>query len=346
MRSLALLCVFGCAATATDPHAPHAPHARAGELASRFAARRVVMGFVVGTIAPDGTERIRGYGRVATNTKERPGPDTVFEVGSLSKVFTGVLLAGMARDGLVRLDQPVADLLPGRVRVPRAITLVHLSTHASGLPYMPGNFAPADRSRPYADYSVERLYAFLDRYRPPRPPGEAYEYSNLGAGLLGHALARRAGTAYGELLAARVTGPLGMEATTVRRPAVVAQGHDVDRRPVPGWEVPTLIGALGAYSTAGDMMRFARANLGDDPVLAAARRVRYRREGRTVCLGWHVAADDSRWHHGETGGFRAYLAVHAERGAGVVVLANTNHEAVELLGGRIMAALLGDEDGE
>src|SRR3989442_9269459 len=160
--------------------------------------------------------------------------DNVFEIGSITKTFTASLLADMVARGEVKLDDPVANYLPRAVRMPvrvRPITLLDLATQSSGLPRLPDNFAPRDSSNPYADYSVQQLYEFLSRYQLPRDPGASYEYSNLGVGLLGHALALRAGMSYEQLVTRRILSPLGMRETAITlTPAMrarLAPGHDV-----------------------------------------------------------------------------------------------------------------------
>ena len=157
------------------------------------------VGIVVGVIGPEG-RRVIAYGQLEKSDPRPLSGDTVFEIGSMTKVFTSLLLAGMVQRGEVALDDPVAKYLPAKVKMPerngRQITLVDLSTHTSGLPRLPTNMKPADPNNPYADYTVEQLYQFLSRYQLTRDIGSQYEYSNLGGGLLGHVLALRAGMSY------------------------------------------------------------------------------------------------------------------------------------------------------
>src|SRR5512132_4333622 len=140
-------------------------------------------------------------------------------MGSATKVFTSLLLADSVRRGEVALSDPASKYLPPDVKIPerggRQITLQDLATHTSGLPRLPSNLAAKDASNPYADYTVAQLYAFLSAYQLTRDIGSKYEYSNLGAGLLGHLLARRAGVDYETLVRTRITGPLGMNSTVV-----------------------------------------------------------------------------------------------------------------------------------
>jgi D-alanyl-D-alanine-carboxypeptidase/D-alanyl-D-alanine-endopeptidase len=297
-------------------------------------ANSIVVGLLEG-----GATRVIAYG--APDPARRP-PDarTVFEIGSVTKVFTTSLLADMARRGEVRLDQPVAELLPKGVRVPaqdgRAITLLDLATQRSGLPRVPDNM-PTGGDNPYAAYTVDSLYAFLTRYTLPRAPGARYEYSNLGMGLLGHALARRAGRTYEAILVERVLGPLGLRDTRITLDADLRQrltpGHDLAGKVVPNWDLPALAGAGALRSTASDMLRFVAANLDSTgtPVSAALWETHRRRNdttipGTDIGLAWHIIhrpQGDLLMHNGGTGGYHAFVAFDPARRVGVVVLANS-----------------------
>ena len=286
-------------------------------------------GIVVGLLDADGGRRVVAVG---------VGADRVFEIGSITKVFTGSLLAQMAADGSVRLDDPVAKFLPASVRVParngREITLVDLATQSSGLPRLPGNMAPRDQANPYADYTVAQMYAFLSGYELPRDPGETYEYSNLGVGLLGHALALKAGMTYEELVRRRILAPLGLRETAITlSPALrarVAPGHDNEGKVVPGWDLPTLAGAGALRSTVGDMLMFLAANLDSTSVFRQAHQSRHAagNASMTIGLGWHILARPGgnviTWHNGGTGGYRSFAGFDATRKIGVVVLTNAS----------------------
>ncbi|MGC1520781.1 MAG: serine hydrolase, partial [Steroidobacteraceae bacterium] len=162
---------------------------------------------MVGVIDAKG-RRIVAYGSLEKADKRPLDGDTVFEIGSITKVFTSLLLADMVQRGEVKLDDPIAKYLPASAKVPErnghSITLVDLATHTSALPRMPANFRPKDPANPYADYTDEQLYAFLSSYELIRDVGAKYEYSNLGFGLLGQGLAHRAGTDYETLVETRI----------------------------------------------------------------------------------------------------------------------------------------------
>jgi CubicO group peptidase (beta-lactamase class C family) len=297
-------------------------------------------GIVVGLLESDGSRRIVSYGSSGPNGLPLDG-HSVFEIGSITKVFTGILLADMVRRGEVRLDDPIARYLPPDVKVPsrngKAITLLDISTHSSGLPRMPNNFKPKDPGNPYADYSVQQLYEFLNGYELPRDPGASFEYSNLAMGLLGHALARQAGTTYEELVTKRILGPLGMRATrislTTGMRKNLAQGHDGWGDPVSNWDIPTLAGAGGLRSTAADMLEFAAANLTSKkgPLYEAMRDSHIAHPAAAQApnrmgLNWFISSPPGPVmlrHGGGTGGYSTFLALDLSGRRAVVVLTNS-----------------------
>lgn len=261
------------------------------------------------------------------------GDDTLYEIGSLTKTFTGTLLAMLAADKVVRLDEPVAKLLPPEVSVPggteRPITLLDLATHRSGLARMPDNMPRSQPGNPYVDYSAAHLYEYLRGATLSSAPGKTYLYSNLGMGLLGHALALRAGRDYDALLRERITEPLGMRDTVRAIPAAaltrLADGRDADGNPATHWDFDVLAPAGALRSSGRDMTRFVRAALGfeHDSVTAAledAGRPRARTRRGQIGLAFHVRADGVRWHNGETAGHSSYLGLDHYKQCGVVVL--------------------------
>jgi CubicO group peptidase (beta-lactamase class C family) len=266
--------------------------------------------------------------------------DTLFEIGSMTKVFTSLLLAEAVQRGEVALTDPISKYLPARVTVPergRAITLQDLSTHTSGLPRLPNNMNSQDGENPYADYTVDQMYQFLSTYQLPRDVGATYEYSNLGAGLLGHILALKAGTDYESLVGARITGPLGMAGTAIKLAAPLqarlAPGHDRMLQPAKNWDLPSLAGAGALRSSANDMLTFLAAELGYTqtslaPAMKAMLLPRRPAAGapRTeVALAWHIFTANGKtifWHNGGTGGYRTYMGFDPDARTGVVVLTN------------------------
>ena len=313
-------------------------------LADRIDAQRQSVGIVVGVIEPTG-RRVVAHGRFAGGDPRPVGADTVYEIGSITKVFTSLLLADAVQRHEVALTDPVSKFLPATAKMPerggRAITLQDLATHTSALPRLPDNMKPADAANPYADYSVEQLYQFLSSYQLPRDIGSQYEYSNLGGGLLGHVLALRAHTDYASLVRERISGPLGMSSTAIalspEMKSRLAVGHSPALQPVANWDLPTLAGAGALRSTTADLLIFLAANLGytTSPLAPAMKAMLDVRRptgtsGLEVALGWHVLTAHGHeivWHNGGTAGYRTFIGFDRAARTGVVVLSNAGTPA-------------------
>jgi D-alanyl-D-alanine-carboxypeptidase/D-alanyl-D-alanine-endopeptidase len=284
----------------------------------------------------------------------------LFEIGSITKVFTALALADMALAGELSLDTPACELLPASVAWPavagREITLADLASHRSGLPSSPpGLIRHALRhwGDPYRCFSVDALYEALARTRLKRPPGDRFRYSNFGFGVLGHALARAAGVSWEELVQRRVCAPLGLRDTHAAVPTEkvlrLAQGHNRRGRPVPAWTMPEGIAGAGALrSTADDLLTLLSAGLRPEstslrPAIELARRKQQRISRRAaVGLGWLMVAPRRAprilWHGGGTGGFRTYAGLTPDGDAAVVALSCSRRQPLRL-GGRLLKEL-------
>jgi len=316
-------------------------------------------GLVVGLAAPGRTE-FYAYGAVAPGG---PLPDerTVFEIGSITKAFTSLVLATMVERGEVSLTDPAQDLLGASPILPtrngRAITLQHLATHTAGLPRMPDGFSPADPGDPYADFGVAALDAFLGAYALPVDPGTRYDYSNLGAGLLGHVLARKAATSYAELVRVRIAEPLGLVDTAIaltpEQSARLAQGHDGDLVPAPHWTFDALAGAGALRSTARDLLHYAAAEAGAEAsplasAMALSQVPRFDIDGQTQTgLAWVIADRRFVWHSGGTGGFESFAGFDPATHTAVVVLssASTSFQPATQLGLAFLSMMAGQAPG-
>jgi serine-type D-Ala-D-Ala carboxypeptidase/endopeptidase len=306
-------------------------------LVKRVDQQKQAVGIVAGIIEPNG-RRVVAYGNLANGDPRTVDGDTIFEIGSISKVFTSLLLADMVNRKEVALDDPAAKYLPEHVKMPersgKSITLLDLSMHSSGLPRLPSNLKLKDPANPYAGYGVDDLYQFLSGYTLPRDPGSEFEYSNLGGGLLGHLLAYRAGTDYESLIRSRITQPLSMPDTGIMLSSSMkrrmATGHNVLLAPVANWDFPTLAGAGALRSSANDMLTFLEAFLGYKesplaPAMKAMLEVR-RPVGKTkfeIALAWSIFGEVA-WHDGGTGGFRSFVGCDPKARTGVVVLTNAS----------------------
>jgi len=297
-------------------------------------------GITIGVVE-HGERRIFTYGTAK--------PDSVFEIGSISKTFTALILAQMVEQGTVRLDEPVRELLPpGTVAKPASgaeIALLDLSDQHSGLPRMPDNFHPADPKNPYADYDAKLLYAFIAKQGVALPANAPFGYSNVGVGLLGQALSDRARLAYPALLHEQVTGPLNMRDTgivlTPELQARFIQGYGDDHHPAHAWDLDALAGAGGIRSTASDMLIYLEAQLHPDRLPASVLKQPYGKTlpaaiakthlihadvggGMHIALNWfRIDETGNYWHNGGTGGYSSYALFNPDKDFAVIVLSNT-----------------------
>lgn len=308
-------------------------------LVDRIDKQKRSIGIVVGIVDESG-QRIVAHGKTAVDGEPVDG-DTVFEIGSVTKVFTALLLADMVQDGIVSFDD--------QIEAPPGITLDHLTRQVSGLPRMPANFKPANPRNPYVDYTVEQMRSFLADLQPDRAPGDKYEYSNLGVGLLGVVLAESEDLDYEALARKRILGPLQMADTSVALSASqqsrLAHGHNRQLQPASNWDLPAaFVGAGGLRSTVNDMLRFmaAAAGLEPSPLDSAFQTLLETRSPAggprlEIARGWHIFTGDPEiiWHNGGTGGYRSVVGYAPETKTAVVVLSNST-VSVDDIGRRLL----------
>ena len=301
---------------------------------------------VVGLVDEHGS-RIVSCGKMDDGASPEVNGNTLFEIGSITKTFTGLLLQDMLERGEMKLDDPVAEYLPKSVRVPtrngRQITLFHLVTHTSGLPRNPENLDPKRADNPLAEYTAEKLNAYLSGYKLTRQPGAKFEYSNLGSGLLGHVIALKAGTDYESLVTDRICRPLKMDSTritlTPELKARFATGHNQFGYAVSSMDFHSQAGAGALRSTANDLLKYMAANLGLMPsslttLMEKTHAVQFQSAIPLVniALAWLVQFDPQGRkivsHSGGTYGYRTFAAFDKTRRRGVVVLSNSSYDGV------------------
>jgi CubicO group peptidase (beta-lactamase class C family) len=291
-------------------------------------------------VVDHGVRRVFSYGAAKT--------DSIFEIGSITKTFTGLILSQLVEQGKVKFDEPVRELLPpGTVAKPAGdeITLLDLATQHSGLPRLPDNFKPADPGNPYADYAAANLYAYLAKRTVAKPAKTGFVYSNLGFGLLGQALAVRSGLTYPALLKDEVTDPLGLRDTTIsltpEQRARFISGHDGKHQPAHAWDLNALAGAGAIRSTVSDMLTYLEANLHPESLnptsnsaaahtLASALTQQHELRadagpGTRIALAWLFESESGNyWHNGATGGYSSYAFFNPKGDYAAVVLLNTS----------------------
>ncbi|MGA2371091.1 MAG: serine hydrolase domain-containing protein [Candidatus Korobacteraceae bacterium] len=318
------------------------------EFASVIAAWPEV-GVVVGVL-DHGERKVFAYGTARA--------DSIFEIGSVTKTFTGLALAQMVQQHVVALDQPVRELLPaGSVSKPAAppeITLLDLATQHSGLPRLPSNMHPEDQADPYAHYTAKDLYDFLAKQGVGHPEPTGFLYSNLGFGLLGQALAVKANESYEALIRRQITGPLGMKDTTVAlspsQQARLIQGYNGAHDKAHVWTFDALAGAGALHSTVDDLLTYTEAYLHPEklpaasagPALTLAAALRMAQQPQAdgpgalkIALGWLVRPEtDVYWHDGGTAGYSALVTFEPKRDRAIVVL----YDCLDMMPGKPVPA--------
>ncbi|WP_162435261.1 serine hydrolase [Pseudoxanthomonas koreensis] len=276
----------------------------------------------------------------------RIGPDSAFEIGSVSKTMTAALLADLLLQGQGSLDDTLASWLPEGTKVPdwqgQPILLRHVVTHTSGLPALPSRLGATSMDDPYAKLDEAALLASLGEATLSSAPGARFEYSNFASMLLSYAVARRAGTDFETLARERLFAPLGMDHAYVNRKPEgvrVASGHTPNARPAPAWNFATnLAGVGGVRATLEDMVRYVQAGLGwTDAAIGAALEKTHApvSEQPPMGMNWMMAPVAGRTvlvHEGGTGGFSSFVSLDPQRQRGVGVLSDTARHSIGSLG--------------
>ncbi len=327
-----------------------------GALVEPYLTHHKVNAISVGVIA-NGKTWTKSFGTLETGGTVSPNEKTLYEIGSISKVFTSLLLAEAVESGRLKLDDPIStvmkELAEKNPTVGNTITFKHLSHHVSGLPVMPDNIAPADSTNPFDGYKRAMLTEYMLSAKPNRKPGQGFEYSNLGVGLLGDLLSQQAGVSYEALLKEKLTGPLKMSDTTIKlTPEQVtrfAPPHNAALLPDKSWDFDALAGCGAIRSNIHDMLLFAEASLNPPKgLLGEAIELAWKEHkpandgNHAMGLGWMIALDGStRWHNGQTGGYQCMMLISRASNCAVVLLCNTAGSGTDALTEQIIQAVMG-----
>jgi CubicO group peptidase (beta-lactamase class C family) len=275
-----------------------------------------------------------GVVRTADTLKFRNNPEQVFEIGSITKVFTSTLLAQLVTENKLRLTDTLGGFFSFPLKAGSAITLQQLANHTSGLPRLPSNLMPdlfLSPGNPYKNYSAEKLETYLKNdVALNSKPGEKMEYSNLGAGLLAYVLAQHQKSSLETLFQQRIFKPLGMNHSSLLRENVrthLVEGIDGSGNTVSYWDLMALEGAGAILSSAHDLARFAQAQFNpQQKAVALTQQATHNMNDRAaVALGWMIRTDGQQktiWHNGGTGGFSSCMAVDLTNQRAVIVLSN------------------------
>lgn len=300
--------------------------------------RELVRGAVVAAY-DSGAVTYKGVGVTAKGSSDPPTKDTVFEIGSITKVFTALLVQTLVQEEELSWDSTLKESLPlptlefANNRV-QEITLRELAIHSSGLPRLPANMQPSDLLDPYIDYSAEQLLSFVLDY-DPETLDKTQVYSNLGFGLLGAIAAY--GVDYDELMRSNIFEPLEMTNSyvehTPENQQMLIPGYSRGAT-MPNWNFDVMVGAGGVLSTAEDLMKFVSRNIetSDSPIDKSLSNLREPQVAPNQGLGWALMHSDGGkpvyWHAGATGGYVSFLAISPEESKGWVILAASTESAL------------------
>lgn len=309
-----------------------------------------LVGIFIGHISAGGEVHRIAKGTLKAGGSTPVTGQSLFEIGSISKVFTTLVLARVMQENGISLDDEAEQYLPESMSLPeykdREIVIRDLVTHTSGLPSLPDNMFPEDSSNPYADYTMEKLNKYLAATELTRAPGSKFEYSNLGLALVGHILETVTGKEYEQLVIDKIAKPLNMNDTKIKitdtDSSRLAIGHSKGKT-VANWDLPVFEGAGALRSTGNDMMVFLKTQMGNaksalwpytqktqQPLFDIEKGLS--RQTDKIGMGWFYATDKDTilWHSGGTGGYRSFIGINKETGSGTVVLSNSTADISDL----------------
>ncbi len=307
------------------------------------------VGLFIGVIKGDEV-MMQGYGSVSRLSAQQPDSSTVFEIGSVSKVYTTAIAQALIDRGELSWDDPIARYIPATAGYKDdSTTLRHLAAHLSGFPRIPQAWfskIEANECDPYSVLTMDDLLGYLRNDTDKKKPSmNGYDYSNVGTGLLGHILEWKTGKTYEALLQEYIAGPLQMKHTTITDAdsAQFATGYNEQGKPTCHWHMPILHGAGAIRASGADMMKFLQVamtgsgEVGD--IIARTQREVAAMPGGAIAHGWHIDRTNGAifgimeivWHNGGTGGFRSYIGFIPGKKTGIVILSNQASEELDRL---------------
>ena len=333
----------------------HDLQAQVDEYCENYLSEDKGVGLFVGIIQ-NGKVYWKGYGVTDKESAIAPDSNTIFEIGSISKVFTTEIAQQLVEQGQLNWNDNILQYLPEQARPAQddTTTLMHLASHTAGYPRLPESWFPkieANECDPYSSLTIEDVYNTVhNAEKKERPSMEDSYYSNLGMGLLGHSMEWKTGKSYEQLLQEYICTPLSMNNTSTYWDSswVSATGYDDSGRKTCYWTLPVLQGAGAIKSNGADMLRYLQANMGGDSELyksfAATQQQLVKTGNGGVGYGWHIdvisglfsGIEKIVWHNGGTGGFRSYMGFIPDRNTGIIVLSNRSHNDFDRLAVKII----------
>jgi CubicO group peptidase (beta-lactamase class C family) len=313
----------------------------------REVANRRGKSIIVGIVDAKGRQVI-AEGKLSDQHPSPPDANTIYEIGSITKVFTSLLLADMSLKKQLKLTDPISKFLPKTVKTPvrnaKEVSLLSLSTHQSGMPRFPYNVDPKDLESPYVDYSVDQLYEYISGFEPPFDIDSQWRYSNVGYGLLGNILTLVARKDFEALLTEEICKPLNMHNTlislTAKHKANLAVGHAETGTPVGLTDLGAIDAGGALRSNVNDLLTFAEANMGFTktdlfPAMELTHVLQAKKDGGNTytTMGWTLVNADGKdllFKDGGMPGYRSFLGIDKKSKFSVAVLSNSNNSVTDI----------------
>lgn len=304
-------------------------------LTKPYMKNRKNLALTVGIIRNGEKEIITKY--ASKPNEEKNSSKLLYEIGSITKVFTSTLLAKAISEGKLTLDDPIMKFIPSlsknKTLVKNPVTIRHLTTHTSGIPSIPNSlylkllFSKKTRSNPYIYISNEDILKFLEKHNFQKSKRK-FNYSNTGTGLLGYILTELYELDYETMIQKEITSPLNLSNTSIQideeQKTFLLQGHNNKSKPMSNWDFSSLEGAGALRSNASDLLLFLEAHMKGEPAyFTQTHDILYEDKNMAVGMNWIV--DQKRnviWHNGGTGGYSSFMGFNKEKQIGVVVLSN------------------------
>jgi CubicO group peptidase (beta-lactamase class C family) len=295
-------------------------------------------GFSIAVIK-DTTAYFYNYGETNHDNNVLPKQNTLYEIGSVTKTFCGILLAYAVKEGKIKLDDDIRNYLPGQYPDLKTnkhiIEIKHLANHSSGLPNVPNDLKiqpEYDSLNPYKNYSKEKLFAYLKKIRLENEPGQVCEYSNTGMALLGIILEKVYNRSFDELVKEKICNPNNMNNTGVNlTPYQLPQlcdGYDNNGNIMPHWDLGAFVAAGGIRSCTNDMANYIMYNLREKDAAVKLSHTSTINKNSNIALAWHIVNtkfnNELTWHNGATFGFSSFCGFIKAKNVGVVVFSNTS----------------------
>ncbi|WP_109831867.1 serine hydrolase domain-containing protein [Reichenbachiella versicolor] len=280
--------------------------------------------------------------------------NSVFEIGSITKVFASICLSEMVSSNEASMNETLQEQFDFQLKAGGNITLEQLANHTSGLPRLPSNLGEIqnfDQEDPYLSYSYDNLKSYLKNHAElNNPSGTKYEYSNLGMGVLGYCLAQKKNTTVEEMMQSIIFSPLEMTSTTTILDNVDAsklvEPRDPDGNIVSHWNFAETMSCAGSIkSSVTDMAKFILKNIEDDAVYNLPQKTTFEiSKNLYMGLGWHIEENDNatiHTHSGGTGGFASTIMIDKDKKTGIIVLSNVEdyHNAIIPVCNELMAEI-------